>query len=216
MICRHFPCAGKAGAWQVPAPALGRFSVNCCINHDMKKFFPFISVLLLMSATQSPPGLFEVRKGKIEFHSSAKLELIKAESDALKGLVDLGRKQFAFKVALNSFKGFNSPLQQEHFNENYLETETYPDASFSGKIIEDDDLSKDGTYTIRAKGNLSIHGVIQERIIRSTVQVSQGKIKLQSSFTVLLSDHDIKIPRIVSEKLSSEISVQILAELEPK
>jgi polyisoprenoid-binding protein YceI len=165
---------------------------------------------------EPPPGLFEVRKGKIQFHSSAELELIKAESDQLKGLVDIGRKQFAFKVPMNSFKGFNSPLQQEHFNENYLETSSYPEASFSGKIIEDDDLGKDGTYTLRAKGNLTIHGVAQERIIKSTVNVSQGKIKINAAFTVQLADHGIKIPRIVSEKLSSEISVQIQAELEPK
>jgi hypothetical protein len=201
-----------------PAPAMYMvfFSVHCCTKPGMNRFLPLISVLFLLSAGQPPAGLYEVRKGRIEFHSSAELELIRAESDQLKGLLDLSRKQFAFKVHMSSFKGFNSPLQQEHFNENYLETSTFPDASFSGKIIEDDDLSKDGTYTVRAKGNLTIHGVMQERIIRSTVQVSQGKMKITSAFTVLLADHGIKIPRIVSEKLSSEISVQIQADLDPK
>lgn len=199
-----------------PAMLMVFFSVHCRIKPGMNRFLPLLFMIILLSAGRPPAGLYEVRKGRIQFHSSAELELIRAESDQLKGLLDLGRKQFAFKVPMNSFKGFNSPLQQEHFNENYLESTTYPDASFSGKIIEDEDLSKDGTYTVRAKGNLTIHGVPQERIIRSTVQVSQGKMKIISSFTVLLADHGIKIPRIVSEKLSSEISVQIQADLDPK
>jgi hypothetical protein len=174
-----------------------------------------IPTLLLLSM-QAPQQILEVRKGKIEFHSNTELELIKAQSDQLKGLLDLGKKQFAFKVPMNSFKGFNSPLQQEHFNENYVESARYPDASFSGKIIEDEDLSKDGNYDIRAKGNLTVHGVSQERIIRSKITVKSGKVRLQSNFTVLLADHNIRIPRIVSEKLSSEINVGIDAELEPK
>lgn len=184
-------------------------------NYHMKVLF-VAACMLLLGAGIPQPGLFEVRKGTVEFHSNAALELIRAESEQLKGLLDLSKKQFAFKIPMNSFKGFNSPLQQEHFNENYVESSKFPDASFSGKIIEDDDLTKAGTYTVRAKGNLTIHGVTQERIIKSTVQVGQGKITLQSSFTVLLSDHQIKIPRIVAEKLSSEINVQLQAELTAK
>ena len=171
---------------------------------------------LFVQAYPPQTGLYDVRKGRIEFHSNAALELIKAESDQLKGLVDISKKQFAFKVPMSSFRGFNSALQQEHFNENYIESAKYPDASFSGKIIEDEDLRRDGTYTLRAKGQLTIHGVSQERIIKSTVVVAQGKLRINAAFTVLLADHNIKIPRIVAEKLSSEINVQIQAELEAK
>lgn len=160
--------------------------------------------------------IFEVKKGTIQIHSNAELELIKATTDELKGLFDTQKKTFAFKISMNSFRGFNSPLQQEHFNENYVETGNYPDASFSGKIIEDDDLTKDGDYIVRAKGLLTVHGVSQERIIKSNLNVKQGKMKLNTSFTVLLADHNIKIPRIVSEKLSAEIKVDVQAFLEEK
>jgi polyisoprenoid-binding protein YceI len=161
-------------------------------------------------------SIFEVKKGTIQLHSNAELELIKATTDQLKGLVDTQKKTFAFKISMNSFRGFNSPLQQEHFNENYVETGIFPDASFSGKIIEDDDLSKDGDYVVRAKGLLTVHGVSQERIIRSNLNVLKGRMKLNTSFTVLLADHNIKIPRIVSEKLSAEIKVDVEAFLEEK
>jgi hypothetical protein len=53
---------------------------------------------------------------------------------------------------MRSFQGFNSPLQKEHFNENYVESDKFPEASFKGKIIEDQDLTVDGTYELRAKG----------------------------------------------------------------
>jgi polyisoprenoid-binding protein YceI len=161
-------------------------------------------------------SIFEVKKGTIQIHSNAELELIKASTDQLKGLLDTQKKTFAFKISMNSFRGFNSPLQQEHFNENYVETGSFPDASFSGKIIEDDDLTKDGDYIVRAKGLLTVHGVSQERIIRSNLIVKDGKMKLNTSFTVLLADHQIKIPRIVSEKLSAEIKVDVQAFLEEK
>jgi polyisoprenoid-binding protein YceI len=131
----------------------------------------------------------------------------------LKGAVDADKRTFAFRVRINSFEGFNSPLQQEHFNENYMETEKIPEALFSGKIIEDVNLLTNGNYTIRAKGMLTIHGVAQERIIKSDVEVRNGVMKIKSKFTVLMSEHNIPIPRVVKEKLANEIKVEIVAEL---
>lgn len=158
--------------------------------------------------------LYSVNNGTIQFRSDAKLELIKANSNELRGKLDAAKKIFAFTVKMNSFKGFNSPLQKEHFNENYLESSRYPDATFSGKIIEDIDFSIDGNYTIRTKGNLTVHGISQERIIKSDVTVHKGIITIVSNFTVQLSDHGIPIPKIVHEKLASEIKVEVKAAMQ--
>lgn len=157
--------------------------------------------------------VFSTNKGSISFRSDAPLELITASSNEMLGKVDIEKKIFAFIIKINSFVGFNSPLQREHFNENYLETTQFPTASFTGKIIEDIDFSVDGTYTIRAKGSLSIHGVVQERIIKSDVLVKKGMISIKSEFTVLLADHNIAIPKVVHEKLASEIKVEVKADL---
>ena len=94
-----------------------------------------------------------------------------------------------------------------------METVRYPNASYSGKIIEDIDFSKDGSYTVRTKGNLTIHGVSQERIIKSELLVKDGKIIIRSDFTVLLIEHNIPIPKVVHEKLASEIKVEVKADL---
>lgn len=177
-----------------------------------------LAILLLSFSSLGAQGgkIFSIRSGKIDFQSEAPFETIKATSSQLKGLLDNDKKIFAFRVHVQSFDGFNSALQKEHFNENYMESNKFPEATFSGKIIEDIDFSKNGSYVVRAKGNFSIHGVSQERIVKSDVTVKDGKINIKSAFTVLLSDHNIPIPKVVKDKLSSEINVKVHCELEPR
>jgi hypothetical protein len=174
--------------------------------------FSFVMTFLMFPGF-AQSQVYGSNSGTIIFRSDAPLELIKASSNEMRGKFDLAKKIFAFSVKIGSFSGFNSPLQREHFNENYMESVQYPNASFSGKIIEDIDFTKDGTYTIRAKGNLLIHGIVQERIIKSDLVVKDGKINILSNFTVLLVDHNIPIPKVVHEKLASEIKVEVKADL---
>ena len=180
----------------------------------LQKLVMLLFFMAALSAhVQAPAYLFTVSNGTIIFWSDAPLELIKASSNQLKGVFNAEKKQFAFTLNVNTFKGFNSYLQQEHFNENYLETNKYPRASFEGKIIEDVDLKRDGFYSIRAKGNLTIHGVSQERIIKCELTVKKNVVSVKTNFTVLLADHNITIPKVVHEKLASEIKVEVKAEL---
>ncbi len=152
---------------------------------------------------------YEMKQGLIRFYSEAPQELIRASSKQLKGILDIKKKLFAFKVSNVSFAGFNSPLQQEHFNENYMETELYPESGFKGKIIEDVDLSKDGDYKVRAKGKLIIHGVEHERIIDVDIKSRDGKMVVHAEFLVSLGDHNIKIPKVVYDKLAPDIHVSV-------
>jgi hypothetical protein len=179
-------------------------------------YFTLILLVMISSLFAQEGKIFSITKGSINFRSEAPFELIKASSKDLVGLLDAGRKTFAFKVDMQSFQGFNSALQREHFNENYMESNTYPTASFGGKIIEDVDLTKDGDYTVRAKGNLIVHGVSQERIIKVDMNVKNNVVKIKSSFSVLLSDHNIPIPKVVKDKLAAEIKVDIAGQLAPK
>lgn len=173
-------------------------------------------IFFLNSSFREPISIYNISKGYIGFKSDASLELIKASSEELKGLIESDKKQFTFIVKIKSFKGFNTPLQKEHFNENYLESGKFADATFTGKIIEDVDFSKDNTFTVRAKGILTIHGVPQERIIKSEMTIRNGVISIKANLTVALADHNIPIPKVVHEKLASEIKVEVNAELKPK
>lgn len=174
----------------------------------------FISCLLLCNIL-SAQHIYEAGDGLVSFHSSAPHELIRASSGQLNCAIDVQKKQFAFRIDMRSFMGFNSPLQREHFNENYMESERYPEATFTGKIIEDNDLTRDGEYEVRAKGKMYIHGIAQERIIKAHVSTKNGKMSISAAFMVSLADHDIKIPRVVYDKLAPDISVTVKADLKP-
>ena len=136
--------------------------------------------ILVSSSLQAQ--VFTTQEGQIHFVSEAPLELIEAKSQELKGALDIGKQTFAFSVPMISFQGFNSPLQREHFNERYLESEKFPDATFTGKIIEQLDYTKSGTYPVRAKGILSIHGVSVERIIKGSMAISDADINIKANF----------------------------------
>ena len=94
-----------------------------------------------------------------------------------------------------------------------MESELYPAAYFRGKLIEDVDLSRDGDYSVRAKGRLAVHGVSQERIIKTSISVKGKKMRARADFMVPLSDHDITVPRLVHQKIAEEIAVSVDAEL---
>lgn len=185
-------------------------------NDSTMRILIIILFLFSTAAIAQLTPLYYTNTGKISFKSESKQELIRASSEEMQGIIDEEKKTFVFKVKIRTFHGFNSALQQEHFNEKFLESEKFPQATFLGKIIEDIELKKDGKFEIRAKGKLWIHGVEHERIIRADVIIKNGIITIQSHFTVALSDHNIKVPKVVHEKVSSEISVEISAQLKKK
>ena len=154
-------------------------------------------------------NLYYGENGIIEFESDAPLELISASSNELKGAIDVLTREFYFTLPNESFMGFNGEVQQEHFHENYIESSIYKNSTFRGKIIEEVDIRENTSIDVRAKGILDIHGVKQERIINSTLSISENEILLHSTFTILLEDHNIEIPRIVYQKIAEVIMVNV-------
>lgn len=173
-------------------------------------------LLLLLSVEVFAQNKLSITKSDMSFTSDAELELITASSDKVQGLIDPATNQFAFSVDVTSFQGFNSRLQREHFNEKYMESDRYPKARFIGKIIEPIDFSANGSFDVRAKGELDIHGQKQTRIIKSKISINDGVLYIESQFLVPLSDHNISIPAIVSQKIATEIEVEFKATLSPR
>jgi polyisoprenoid-binding protein YceI len=122
--------------------------------------------------------------------------------------VDLSRQNFAFNVDVNTFSGFNSALQAEHFRENYMETASFPRASFSGKLIDPIQMDKN-VQMVRAKGVLLIHGVGKDRIIDIELTKTNTGYRFNSSFNVALDDHKIVIPKLVHQKIAEIIAVKV-------
>jgi polyisoprenoid-binding protein YceI len=175
-----------------------------------------ILLLAVIFAKLSFGQIYICKDGNIKFTSEAPLELIKAQSNKTNGVIDVPNKTVAFSVAIESFDGFNSGLQKEHFRENYMETTKYKTAVFKGKIIEDIDFSKNGTYTVRAKGTFNIHGTEKEKIVKTKITIKDKEITVETSFEVPLDDHNINIPKVVNQKIASIIMVEVKATLKPK
>jgi len=172
-----------------------------------------IILFLLIASTNAFPQdnnhIYICRNGHISFISDAPLELIKASNEKLTGVLNAYDRSFSLQVPIKDFEGFNSSLQRVHFNEDYMETGSFPNSTFKGKIIEEIDFSVPGEYKIRAKGKLNIHGVEIDRIIRCDLIVSNNKIDVHAAFTVLIADHMISVPTILNQKIATEIKVDV-------
>jgi hypothetical protein len=184
-----------------------------CISR-VKIYMPAIFLVMLTGYTRQE-NLFFTDSGHVQFTSDAALEFIQASSNELAGILNINDLSFSFTVPMASFQGFNSALQRTHFNENYMESEKFQHSTFKGKIIEEIDFTSPGTYQIRAKGNLNVHGTDMDRIIRCTVQVEKGTISIESNFTVPLDEHKIKIPSIVQQKIAEIIHVSVRLKMKP-
>ena len=163
----------------------------------------------LLAATAWGQAQWRLQEGSLTFLSEAPAERISATSTKPTGILEPATRTFAVQVAMRSFEGFNSPLQQEHFNESYVESSFYPSATFQGRIIETTDLRVPGTYHVRAKGQFTLHGVQRERIIPCVIIVTEEGIRVTTEFGVLLSDHNIRVPRVVQQKVSGLVKVSV-------
>lgn len=168
----------------------------------------FLLVLLCFSASAKP--FYKCQRGQVRFTSVKTLETIKASNNNLRGIVDAQNGQFHFVVPIVQFEGFNSPLQKEHFNENYLESDRYPEASFHGHIIESFRWDTPAKLSVRAKGDFTLHGVVQAMLLFAEIQIfSSEEIRVRCKFQLSLLDFGIKIPRMVHKKLAELIEVEV-------
>lgn len=185
----------------------------------MKRSTAIIGTLLLLSFLsfqgKNAGALYVFDSGKISFFSETPVENIKAEAKTYAAVLNPDTRKFAFSVLMTSFK-FKKKQMQEHFNENYMESEKYPKATFVGDIVENVDLLNDGNHTINAKGKLTIHGVEKERTLPVTIEIKGGKLNLDSKFQVKLVDHDIEVPSLLVTNIAEIIDVHVEGVLKPK
>jgi len=148
------------------------------------------------------------KNGFIGFYSKTPLEDIRAENNQVYAVLDATSHRLAFAVLLKGFL-FTKELMQTHFNENYVESDKYPKATFSGSCSGDMDLTKDGVYQVVIKGDLSLHGVTKPIETTAQLDVKNNHIKANSTFKLKPEDFNITIPAIVREKIASEMNVKV-------
>ncbi len=183
----------------------------------MKKII--IATLLLAIAGPSFAQKYMTRTAKVSFNATAPKspEKIEAVNNEVATIIDSKTGDIVFQMPIKSFK-FERELMQQHFNENYMESDKFPKSEFKGKITNAADITftKDGTYKATVTGTLTIHGVPQAVTVPGTITVKGNTITASAKFAVKLADYKITVASMVADKLAKEASITIDATLTQK
>lgn len=177
----------------------------------MKNTLTLAFILTLASAFVSHNGtIYKSNTGNIRFYSHTPVEDIEAENHKVKTAFSAESGQIQFSCLIKDFE-FEKALMQEHFNENYMESTTYPKAKFNGTIsdLSSINLAKDGTYTSQVAGKLTIKDVTQEVTTLGTFIVKDGVVNAQATFNLNPYDYHVKIPKLIAPKISKSIQISI-------
>jgi len=180
----------------------------------MKSKLFFIAALFLSITSVYAQDIFTTSTAKVSFHSKTPVEDIDAISNTVASVLNTKTKQVYFKIQNTSFQ-FKAKLMQEHFNENYMESDKFPVSDFNGKILDDIDFTKTGTYKVTIVGILNIHGKKKEYKVTGTLLNSGSAIIFNSNFKIKLADHGVEIPTIVFTKIAEQLDIEITANYKP-
>ena len=170
-----------------------------------------MAFLLSSSFAHSNAQVFITTTGKVQFFSETPLENISAINSAVSSLINPMTDSVFVRMKNIGFV-FKNALMQEHFNENYMESTKYPLGSFRGKINEEFDYTKDGTYTVTATGKLALHGVEKIVTIKGTLIINEKGVHLDAALMVHTADFNIEIPKLVFTKIAEDIKVNMSAD----
>jgi polyisoprenoid-binding protein YceI len=165
-----------------------------------------ISLFLILSSSAYSQR-YTAKEGMVDFYSQATLEDIRAENKKIHSLFNASTKEIAFRIRISDFK-FRKKLMQEHFNEKYMESEKYPDATFTG-VLEGFTVDKQGTQNVTAKGSMKIHGVTREVEIPGTIELVPDGANMKSVFKIRLEHYNIAIPQILWQNIAEEVEVTL-------
>ncbi|MER3463849.1 MAG: YceI family protein [Chitinophagaceae bacterium] len=182
----------------------------------LKKNLIALIALISISTLSFSQDKYFTKTGKITFTSKAPLEDIEAKNKTAAAIIDTKTGAIQFSVLMKGFE-FEKALMQEHFNENYVESDKYPKAEFKGTVTNNStiDYKKDGTYPAIVKGQLTIHGVTKPVQAPGTIKVSNGTVEASSTFNIRLSDYNIAIPAVVKDKISNNVKVVVDIKMDP-
>lgn len=174
-----------------------------------KKIAVILIAAFTMAGLKTNAQQYACKTGKIHFFSKSPIEDIEATSKNAVCVINTTTNKVVAKIPVKTFS-FSDKLMEEHFNENYLETDIFPNSGFDAVIAEKIDYTKDGVYDVTLKGTLDLHGVKQAREIKGKLTVKNGQVtNATADFMVKLADHKIKIPKAVVMNIAEEIKVDL-------
>ena len=183
----------------------------------MKQFI--VLLLIITSISVQAQDKYLTKSGSLEFEASVpSFEEVKAKNESVTAILNTENGEIAALLLIRGFR-FKNALMEEHFNENYAESDVYPKATFKGKInnFSLDEYADSKNQKITVEGVLEFHGQSKQLSnIEAFISIEDEVITLDGTFTVQASDFKIDIPKIVKNKLSNDVQVTFNFELNKK
>jgi polyisoprenoid-binding protein YceI len=150
------------------------------------------------------------KNGYIGFFSHTPIEDIKGDNNQVASVIDISAGEVVFQVLIKSFH-FEKALLEEHFNENYMESEKFPKSTFKGSITNLSAVyfSKQGQYEVTVEGDLNIHGVTNKVSVKGNIDIVSGGINANSKFNIVPEDYKINIPGVVRNSIAKSLEVTV-------
>lgn len=183
----------------------------------MQKGFFLISIVFLLVASTAGAQKVYTKNGSVSFFSKSPLENISADNNQVMSVLNQQTGEMQFSILIKSFR-FKKALMEEHFNENYLESDKFPKATFKGVVndLSKINLSKDGSYAVQVSGDLTIHGVTNKVTTPGIITVKSGVAKATSKFSVKLGDYKVEIPKLVKDNIAEVIEITVACTYDQK
>lgn len=180
----------------------------------MKKYTVLLAMALIFTIGHSVAQTYKTSTGQISFLSKTDFETFEAVNNQVTAAYSNGKVQF--RVPINAFI-FEKKLMQTHFQENYMESATYPNGSFKGTVIFPENFKPSAkAQNVKVKGTFSIHGVDKETEVSGSITQTKNGISLIANFSILLNDFNINIPSTVVNKIAPNIDIRVDAQLTEK
>lgn len=171
-------------------------------------------LLILLTPSLATSQRYISQEGSISFFSHAPIEDIRADNSKVTSIFSSSNGMVAFSVPNREFQ-FEKKLMQEHFNDKYMESDRYPRSTFSG-IITGFAMDAKGAQNVKARGKLTIHGIVKDIEVPGTFEVKDQNVIVRSKFKVLIADFGIEIPKLLWENVSEELEISLHMTYAPK
>ena len=181
------------------------------------KYTIFFLAFILMAGFSTTAQKHYTKNGSISFFSKTPMENIKADNNQVMSVINTQTGELQFSMLMKGFH-FEKALMEEHFNENYVESEKYPKSTFKGTIADVSKIAfdKDGVHNVSVTGDLTLHGVTKKVTAPGTITIKGGKISATSKFPVKPADYNISIPKLVKDNIAESIEVTVNSNFDQK
>ncbi|AIZ63896.1 hypothetical protein PK28_09745 [Hymenobacter sp. DG25B] len=183
----------------------------------MKHCYSWLCMALLLGVSSSASAQrYSTRTGTVSFFSVSIMEDIEAKTSQAAALLDMQTAQVAFAIPIRSFE-FKRTLMQEHFNENYMESDRFPKATFKGRVtnLNVDQLHKGGAQRVAVEGDLTLHGITRKVQTTGSLEVASGRLLVHTLFSVAPADYGIDVPLLVREHIAKVVTIRVSMACDP-